>query len=47
MDSGKVVLGVLAGIATGAILGILFVPAKGTEKRKKICKKETVCVDYS
>jgi gas vesicle protein len=33
MDSGKVVLGVLAGIAIGAILGILFASAKGTEKK--------------
>ena len=30
MDSGKVVLGVLAGVAAGAILGILFAPEKGS-----------------
>jgi len=45
MDSGKVVLGVLAGIAAGAILGILFAPAEGKETRKKICKKGTDCAD--
>jgi gas vesicle protein len=45
MDSGKVVLGVLAGIAAGAILGILFAPDKGTATRKKICKKGTDCGD--
>ncbi len=45
MDSGKVVLGVLAGIAAGAILGILFAPAKGTDTRKKICKKGEDCAD--
>jgi gas vesicle protein len=45
VDSGKVVLGVLAGIATGAILGILFAPEKGIETRKKICKKGTYNAD--
>ena len=38
MSNGKVVLGVLAGIAAGAILGILFAPDKGCETRKKIAK---------
>jgi gas vesicle protein len=47
MDSGKVALGVLAGIAAGAILGILFAPAKGTETRKKICRKGEDCADDS
>ena len=36
MKSGKLVLGVLAGLATGAILGILFAPDKGTKTRSKI-----------
>ena len=39
MNSGKVVLGVLAGLAAGAALGILFAPDKGTATRKKISKK--------
>ena len=30
MDSGKLVLGVLAGLAIGATLGILFAPDKGS-----------------
>ena len=39
MESGKVVLGVLAGVATGALLGILFAPDKGNKTRKKIMSK--------
>jgi len=39
MSSGKVLLGVLAGVAVGATLGILFAPDKGTNTRKKISRK--------
>ena len=39
MSSGKVFLGVLAGLAAGALLGILFAPEKGSVTRKKISKK--------
>ena len=39
MSSGKVLLGLLAGIATGVTLGILFAPDKGISTRKKISKK--------
>ena len=39
MSSGKVMLGILAGITAGAIIGILFAPDKGTETRKKIYTK--------
>jgi gas vesicle protein len=39
MSSGKVLLGVLAGLAGGALLGILFAPAKGKDTRKKYIKK--------
>jgi gas vesicle protein len=45
MNSGKVVLGLLAGVAAGALLGILFAPDKGTETRKKISKKGEDYVD--
>ncbi len=39
MNSGKVFLGILAGLAAGAVLGILFAPDKGTETRKKIVNR--------
>lgn len=39
MNSGKVLLGVLAGVAAGAFLGILFAPDKGANTRKKIISK--------
>jgi gas vesicle protein len=39
MSTGKVVIGVLAGITAGIILGVLFAPAEGTETRKKIKAK--------
>ena len=39
MNSGKVLLGVVAGAAIGAMLGILFAPDKGSETRKKVLKK--------
>lgn len=38
MNTGKVVLSVLVGIAAGAALGALFAPDKGTNTRKKISK---------
>lgn len=39
MNSSKVLLGVLGGVAAGAIAGILFAPAKGSKTRKRIAKK--------
>lgn len=39
MSSGKVLLGVLAGVAVGATLGILFAPDKGSTTRRKIIEK--------
>jgi len=36
MKTDKVILGVLGGLAAGAIMGILFAPEKGKKTRKKI-----------
>ena len=39
MNAGKVFLGVLAGVAVGATLGVLFAPKKGSSMRKRISRK--------
>ena len=39
MKSGNVVLGVMAGIAAGAVIGVLFAPKKGSKTRKLIARK--------
>ena len=39
MDTGKVLLGVVAGAAAGAIVGMLFAPAKGTVTRRRIARR--------
>lgn len=39
MSTSKVVLGTLAGVAVGGILGILFAPDKGSVIRKQIADK--------
>jgi gas vesicle protein len=45
MNSGKVVLGVLAGAAAGALLGVLFAPHKGAVTRKKISRQSGAYAD--
>ena len=45
MNSGKVFLGVLVGVAVGATLGILFAPDKGSKTRKKIARKKDEYAD--
>ena len=39
MSKGKLITGIVAGAAAGAIVGILMAPDKGSETRKKIAKK--------
>lgn len=43
--SGKILVAVAAGIAAGAVLGILFAPDKGSETRKKLNKKARKMAD--
>jgi gas vesicle protein len=45
MKSGKVLLGVLAGLAAGALLGVLFAPDKGSVTREKISGKAEALAD--
>jgi gas vesicle protein len=45
MSTGKVLLGLLAGVAAGALLGVLFAPDKGTVTRKKIARKSDEYAD--
>ena len=44
MKADKVILGVLGGIAVGALLGVLFAPEKGEKTRRKIMDKSN---DYA
>ena len=39
MKSSNAIIGIVAGIALGATLGVLFAPSKGDKTRRKIASK--------
>ncbi|MDP2888609.1 MAG: YtxH domain-containing protein [Bacteroidota bacterium] len=45
MNSGKVLLSVLAGAAAGALVGVLFAPHRGKVTRKKIARQSGAYAD--
>ena len=45
MKTSNVVLGVMAGAAAGALIGVLFAPDKGSNTRSKISQKSHDFVD--
>lgn len=42
MKTNKVILGIISGMAIGAVLGVLFAPDKGANTRKKLLKKGVI-----
>ncbi|MFI5152908.1 MAG: YtxH domain-containing protein [Chitinophagales bacterium] len=47
MNTGKLLFGVLAGVTSGILLGILFAPDCGTATRRKIFKRGEDLLDAS
>jgi gas vesicle protein len=47
MSTGKLLIGILAGAASGILLGILYAPDKGTVTRRKIFSRSEAPVDDS
>lgn len=45
MNSGKVFFGILAGLAAGSVLGLLFGPTKGSNAINKISENEDDFMD--
>ncbi|MEC5165672.1 gas vesicle protein [Flavobacterium sp. PL11] len=44
MKADKIILGVLGGVAVGALLGVLYAPEKGDKTRRKLMDKSN---DYA
>lgn len=44
-NTAKILIGIAAGAAAGAVLGILFAPAKGEETRDNIMQKGKAFAD--
>jgi gas vesicle protein len=45
MNAGKVVLGLVAGVAIGALIGVLFAPEKGSDTRSNLVSKKDEYAD--
>lgn len=45
MGNVKTILGIVSGIAAGAVIGVLLAPDKGSNTRKRIVRKGTGYVD--
>ncbi len=45
MSNGKIILGAIAGLAIGGIVGMLFAPEKGSRTRRKIVSKSEDYMD--
>lgn len=45
MKTSRALLGVMAGLAAGAAIGILFAPAKGEHTRRKVSRKGEELMD--
>lgn len=45
MNTRKIEIGIIAGAAIGAVLGVLFAPDKGSATRQKIAKNASDALD--
>ncbi len=45
MKTDKIIVGLIGGLLTGAMIGVLFAPAKGKKTRRKIMNKGCDSVD--